>query len=65
MQFTDESAIDPMYVTSAYYLAPDGPIASDAYAVMREGMKGKVGIGKVALSAASTWWPSRPSSTGW
>ena len=23
-QFTDESAIDPMYVDSAYYLAPDG-----------------------------------------
>ena len=48
-QFTDESAIDPMYVDRAYYLAPDGQVASDAYAVMREGMKGKVGIGKVAL----------------
>jgi DNA end-binding protein Ku len=48
-QFTDESAIDPMYVDRAYYLAPDGQVASDAYAVMREGMKGKIGIGKVAL----------------
>ena len=48
-QFTDESAIDPMYVDRAYYLAPDGQVAADAYAVMREGMKGKVGIGKVAL----------------
>lgn len=48
-QFTDESAIDPMYVDRAYYLAPDGQVAGDAYAVMREGMRGKVGIGKVAL----------------
>lgn len=48
-QFTDESAIDPMYVDRAYYLAPDGQVAADAYAVMREGMRGKVGIGKVAL----------------
>jgi DNA end-binding protein Ku len=48
-QFTDETAIDPMYVDRAYYLAPDGAVASDAFAVMREGMKGKVGIGKLAL----------------
>ena len=25
VQFADESAIDPMYVDRAYYLAPDGP----------------------------------------
>jgi DNA end-binding protein Ku len=48
-QFTDETAIDPMYVDRAYFLAPDGAVAADAYAVMREGMRGKVGIGKVAL----------------
>jgi DNA end-binding protein Ku len=49
VQFADESAIDPMYVDRTYYLAPDGPVASDAFAVMREGMKGKVGVGKLAL----------------
>jgi DNA end-binding protein Ku len=49
VQFADESAIDPMYVDKTYYLAPDGPVASDAFAVMRDGMKGKVGIGKLAL----------------
>ena len=42
-------AIDPMYVDRAYYLAPDGAMAADAFAVMRDGMKGKVGIGKLAL----------------
>jgi DNA end-binding protein Ku len=49
VQFADEAAIDPIYVDRAYYLAPDGPVASDAFAVMRDGMKGKVGIGKLAL----------------
>ena len=48
-KFTDDTAIDPIYLERAYYLAPDGPVARDAFAVIREGMKGKAGIGKVAL----------------
>ncbi|MEO8259032.1 MAG: Ku protein [Acidobacteriota bacterium] len=48
-QFTDDTAIDPIYLERPYYLAPDGPVAKDAFAVIREGMKGKAGIGKVAL----------------
>lgn len=50
VQFTEASAIDPMYLEKPYYLAPDGNVAAEAFAVMREGMKGKAGIGKVALS---------------
>jgi DNA end-binding protein Ku len=49
VQFSDDTAIDPMYVDKAYYLAPDGKVAAEAFAVMREGMRGKAGIGKVAL----------------
>jgi DNA end-binding protein Ku len=49
VQFTDAAAIDPVYVERPYYLAPDGPMAREAFAVMREGMKGKAGIGKLAL----------------
>ena len=49
VQFTDAAAIDPIYIERPYYLAPDGPMALDAFAVMREGMKGKAGIGKLAL----------------
>jgi DNA end-binding protein Ku len=48
-QFTDDTAIDPIYLERPYYLAPDGPVARDAFAVIREGMKGKAGIGKVAM----------------
>ena len=49
VQFADASMIDPVYVERPYYLAPDGPVAKEAFAVIREGMKGKAGIGKVAL----------------
>ena len=48
-RFTDDAAIDPIYLERPYYLAPDGPVAKQAFAVIREGMKGKAGIGKVAL----------------
>jgi DNA end-binding protein Ku len=48
-KFTDDSDIDPIYLERPYYLAPDGPVAREAFAVIREGMKGKAGIGKVAL----------------
>ena len=48
-KFTDDTAIDPIYFERAYYLAPDGPVAREAFAVIREGMKGKAGVGKVAL----------------
>jgi DNA end-binding protein Ku len=47
--FTDDTAIDPIYLERPYYLAPDGPVARDAFAVIRDGMQGKAGIGKVAL----------------
>ena len=48
-RFTDDRAIDPIYLERPYYLAPDGPVARDAFAVIREGMQGMAGIGKVAL----------------
>ena len=64
MQFAEESAIDPMYVDRTYYLAPDGGIAADAFAVMREGMKGKVGVGKLALYGREYLVAVRPYERG-
>src|SRR3954449_2181964 len=48
-KFTDDTAIDPIYLERPYYLAPDGPVAKEAFAVIRDGMQGKAGIAKVAL----------------
>src|SRR5881628_2590537 len=64
VQFAEQSAIDPMYVDRTYYLAPDGPVASDAFAVMREGMTGKVGIGKLALYGREYLVAVRPQQRG-
>jgi DNA end-binding protein Ku len=49
VQFANATAIDPVYVERPYYLAPDGQVAAEAFAVMREGMVGKAAIGKLAL----------------
>jgi len=49
VQFADAAVIDPVYVERPYYLAPDGNVAGEAFAVMREGMAGKAAIGKLAL----------------
>ena len=49
VQFTDAKVIDPVYVERPYYLGPDGQVAADAFAVMRDGMAGKAAIGKLAL----------------
>ncbi len=64
VQFADDSEIDPIYVDRAYYLAPDGPVASDAFAVMREGMAGKAGIGKMALYGREYLVAVRPKKKG-
>jgi DNA end-binding protein Ku len=64
VQFADESGIDPIYVDRAYYLAPDGAMAADAFAVMREGMKGKAGIGKLALYGREYLVAVRPQEKG-
>ncbi len=63
-QFTDESEIDPIYVDRAYYLAPDGQMAAESFAVMREGMAGKAGIGKVALYGREYLVAVRPKKKG-
>ena len=64
VQFADDTEIDPIYVDRAYYLAPDGPVAADAFAVMREGMAGKAGIGKVALYGREYLVAVRPKKKG-
>src|SRR6187551_2639387 len=63
-QFTDDTSFDPIYVDRAYYLAPDGPMAASAFAVMREGMAGKAGIGKVALYGREYLVAVKPQKKG-
>ncbi len=64
VQFADEAALDPIYYERPYYLAPDGDVAAEAFAVMREGMAGKTGIGKLALSGREYLVAVRPRERG-
>ena len=64
VQFSDAAALDPMYVDRTYYLAPDGGVAADAFAVMRDGMQGKIGIGKLALYGREYLVAVRPFERG-
>jgi len=40
-QFVDFDQIDPIYYHRPYYLVPDGPIAGETYALLRNAMKRK------------------------
>lgn len=50
--FVDRADIDPIYQDSTYYLAPDGPIAEETFAVILDAMReaGKVAIARIVLS---------------
>jgi DNA end-binding protein Ku len=50
--FVDAGEIDPIYLDSTYYLAPDGPIAEETFAVILEAMREakKVAIARIVLS---------------
>jgi DNA end-binding protein Ku len=64
VQFSEVDEIDPVYIERPYYLAPDGPMANDAFAVIREGMKGKAGIGKLALYGREYLVAVQPKNKG-
>ncbi|TWT45563.1 putative DNA repair protein YkoV [Phycisphaerae bacterium RAS1] len=51
-QFVDANSLNPLYFESSYYVAPDGPLAEEAFRVIREALRaaGKIGIGRVVLS---------------
>jgi DNA end-binding protein Ku len=51
--FVDESEVDVIYQDSPYYLAPDGAMAEETFAVLRDAMRaaGKVAIARLVLSS--------------
>lgn len=52
-QFIDADEIDPLFFDAAYYVGPDGPMAEQAFRVVREAMRAenKIGIGRVVMSS--------------
>ncbi|MDB5408614.1 MAG: ATP-dependent ligase [Rhodospirillales bacterium] len=49
--FVDRGEIDPIYLDTPYYLAPDGPVADETFRVVHAALeqRKKAGIGRVVL----------------
>ena len=64
--FVDAGEIDPIFLDAAYYLAPDGPIAEETFAVILEAMKrvNKVAIARIVLSGRERLVTIQPISEG-
>jgi DNA end-binding protein Ku len=66
-QFVPRSEIDDRYIDSPYYIAPDGKVGQDAFAVIRDTIAkmGMVALGRVVLRAENTSSPSRHEAAVW
>jgi DNA end-binding protein Ku len=64
--FVDAGEVDPIYMDSTYYLAPDGPIAEETFGVILEAMKkvGKVAIARIVLSGRERLVTIQPITDG-
>jgi DNA end-binding protein Ku len=64
--FVPEDEIDPIYVDSPYYLAPDDRVAEEAFAVIRDAMARKkvVGIGRIVLNRRERMLMLQPRGNG-
>jgi DNA end-binding protein Ku len=64
--FVPKSEIDERYVDSPYYLVPENKVALEAFAVIRDAMRGKgmVGLGRVVLSKRERVVMLQPRGSG-
>ena len=65
-RFVDASEIDRLYWNDPYYLVPDGKIAAEAFAVIRDAMieTGKVALGRVVLHTRERLLALEPRGKG-
>ena len=64
--FVDAGEIDPIYLDTPYYLAPDGPIAEETFGVILESMRraGKVAIARIVISGRERQVAVQPITDG-
>ena len=64
--FVDAGDIDPIYFDNTYYLAPDGPIAEETFAVILEAMRKakKVAVARIVLSGRERLVTIQPIEDG-
>ncbi|MEM8740342.1 MAG: Ku protein [Pseudomonadota bacterium] len=64
--FIDADEVDDLYLDAPYFLGPDGPIAEETYAVVREALAraSKVAIARIVLSGRERLITLRPYGEG-
>src|SRR5258708_24667315 len=64
--FVPRSQIDQRYLDSPYYIAPNAPVGQEAFAVIREAMRGKamVALGRLVLSKRDRVIAPEPADKG-
>jgi DNA end-binding protein Ku len=65
-RFVDDDDIDRLYWNDPYFLAPDGDMAVEAFAVIREAMKtaGKVALGRLVMHQRERLMALEPRDKG-
>jgi DNA end-binding protein Ku len=65
-RFVDDEDIDRLYWNDPYFLAPDGDMAVEAFAVIRESMKkaGKVALGRLVMHQRERLMALEPRDKG-
>src|SRR5918996_1487754 len=65
-RFVDNDELDPVYIDSPYYLAPDGPVAEEAYTVIHEAMRreNKTALARIVLANRERVVTLAPRDTG-
>ena len=65
-RFVGEAEIDRLYWNDPYFLAPDGDMALEAFAVIRQAMKkaGKVALGRLVMHQRERLMALEPRDTG-
>ena len=66
VQFIRPEELDPMYLDAPYYVGPDGPVAEEGFAVVREALRRtkRIGIGRVALGGKEKLVALKPFGKG-
>jgi DNA end-binding protein Ku len=65
-RFVDEDEIDRLYWKDPFFLVPDGKMAAEAYAVIREAMarSGRIALGRVVLHSRERMMAVEPRGDG-
>ncbi len=66
VQFVRPEELDPMFLDTPYYLGPDGPVAEEGFAVVREALRRskRIGIGRVVLGGKEKLLALKPVGRG-